>query len=40
MLNKVSERVYYMDYVQSGDRPVLGLVVGDECSLVIDGGKL
>lgn len=39
MLNKVSERVYYMDCVHSGDRPVLGLVVGDECSLVIDGGN-
>lgn len=39
MLNKVSERVYYMDYVQQGDRPVLGLVVGDNCCLVIDGGN-
>lgn len=39
MLNKVSERVYYMDYVQQGDRPVLGLVVGDDCCLVIDGGN-
>lgn len=39
MLNKISNRVYYMNYVQRGDRPVLGLVVGDECSLVIDGGN-
>lgn len=39
MLNKISERVYYMDYVQQGDRPVLGLVVGDDCCLVIDGGN-
>lgn len=39
MLNKLTDRVYYMDFVQQGDRPVLGLVVGDNCSLVIDGGN-
>lgn len=39
MLNKVTDRVYYMDFVQQGDRPVLGLVVGDKYSLVIDGGN-
>ncbi|MGL5346760.1 MAG: MBL fold metallo-hydrolase [Peptostreptococcaceae bacterium] len=39
MLNKISEKVYYMDYVQNGDRPVLGLVVGEKYSLVIDGGN-
>lgn len=39
MLNKITDRVYYMDYVQQGDRPVLGLVIGDKYSLVIDGGN-
>ncbi|MDO5516660.1 MAG: MBL fold metallo-hydrolase [Clostridium sp.] len=39
MLNRLTDRVYYMDYVQQGDRPVLGLVVGDKYSLVIDGGN-
>ena len=39
MLNKLTDRIYYMDYVQQGDRPVLGLVVGDKYSLVIDGGN-
>ncbi|MGL4772611.1 MAG: MBL fold metallo-hydrolase [Clostridium sp.] len=39
MFNKLTNRVYYMDFVQEGDRPVLGLVVGDKYSLVIDGGN-
>lgn len=39
MLNKLTNRVYYMDFVQIGDRPVLGLVVGDKYSLIIDGGN-
>lgn len=39
MFNKLTDRVYYMDFVQEGDRPVLGLVVGDKDSLIIDGGN-
>lgn len=39
MLNKLTNRVYYMDFVQQGDRPVLGLVVGDNYSVIIDGGN-
>ena len=39
MLNKLSDKVYYMDYVQNGDRPVLGLVCGEKYSLIIDGGN-
>ena len=39
MLNKVTDRVYYMDYVEQGDRAVIGLVIGNDCSLVIDGGN-
>lgn len=39
MLNRLTDKIYYMDYVTSGDRPILGLIVGDEYSLVIDGGN-
>lgn len=39
LLKKITDRVYYMDYKESGDRPVLGLVIGDDNSLVIDGGN-
>ncbi|MGL4762128.1 MAG: MBL fold metallo-hydrolase [Sarcina sp.] len=39
MFNKLTERVYYMDFVEQGDRPVLGLVLGDKDSLIIDGGN-
>lgn len=39
MLNKVTDRVYYMDYVQQGDRAVMGLIIGDKYSLVVDGGN-
>ncbi|MEG2892106.1 MAG: MBL fold metallo-hydrolase [Clostridium sp.] len=39
MLKKLTNRVYYKEYVQKGDRPVLGLIAGDKYSLVIDGGN-
>lgn len=39
MLIKITDRVYYMNYKESGDRPILGLVIGDDSSLVIDGGN-
>ncbi|MGL5617201.1 MAG: MBL fold metallo-hydrolase [Sarcina sp.] len=39
MLNKLTEKVYYMDFVQAGDRPVLGVVEGDNYSLIIDSGN-
>ncbi|NFT93102.1 MBL fold metallo-hydrolase [Clostridium botulinum] len=39
MFNKLTDRIYYMDFEQKSDRPVLGLVVGDQYSLVIDGGN-
>ncbi|SHE73545.1 MBL fold metallo-hydrolase [Clostridium fallax] len=39
MLKKLTDRVYYMDYVEKGDRPVLGLVCGDNYSVVIDSGN-
>ena len=37
MLKKITERVYYMDY-EGSKKPVIGLVIGDNSSLVIDGG--
>ncbi|MGL4451881.1 MAG: MBL fold metallo-hydrolase [Sarcina sp.] len=37
MLKKITERVYYMDY-EGSEKPVLGLVIGDNSSLMIDGG--
>ena len=39
MLKKLTDRVYYMEHKESGDRPTLGLVIGDKYSLVIDGGN-
>lgn len=39
MLKKLTGRVYYMDYKQVGDRPTLGLIIGDNYSLVVDGGN-
>lgn len=39
MLKKLTDRVYYMENKEYGDRPALGLVVGDKYSLVIDGGN-
>ncbi|MGG7177570.1 MBL fold metallo-hydrolase [Clostridium paraputrificum] len=39
MFNKITDRVYYMDFKKESDRPVLGLVVGDNYSLVVDGGN-
>ncbi|WP_297521247.1 MBL fold metallo-hydrolase [uncultured Clostridium sp.] len=38
MLKKVTERVYYMDY-ENTQRPVIGLVIGNNSCLVIDGGS-
>lgn len=39
MLNKLTSRIYYMDYIQRGDRPILGLIVDNNYSLIIDGGN-
>lgn len=39
MLKKLTNRVYYTDYKQAGDRPALGLIIGDNYSLVVDGGN-
>lgn len=39
MLKKLTKRVYYMPNRNEGDRPLLGLVVGDKCSLIIDSGN-
>lgn len=39
MLEKVTERIYYMMNEIKNDRPALGLVIGDNCCLVIDAGN-
>lgn len=39
MLEKITDRVYYLINDNEYDRPSLGLVVGDKCCLVIDGGN-
>ncbi len=39
MLEKVSDRIYYYMNSDETDRPALGLVCGDDCSLIIDAGN-
>jgi glyoxylase-like metal-dependent hydrolase (beta-lactamase superfamily II) len=38
MLNKLTERVFYMPQEEKIDRPLLGLVCGNKYSLIIDAG--
>lgn len=39
MLEKVTDRIYYLMNEDDTDRPALGIVIGDNCSLVIDAGN-
>ena len=39
MLNKFSETIYYMSNQDENDRPTLGLICGDQYSLIIDSGN-
>jgi glyoxylase-like metal-dependent hydrolase (beta-lactamase superfamily II) len=39
MINKISDRVYYMPRSEATDRPALGLVCGDKYSLIVDSGN-
>ena len=39
MLEKLTDRIYYMPNDHSTDRPLLGLVCGDQASLVVDAGN-
>lgn len=39
MLKKLGEYAYYMPHDHSTDRPALGLIVGQNCSLIVDGGN-
>jgi glyoxylase-like metal-dependent hydrolase (beta-lactamase superfamily II) len=39
MLKKLTERIYYMPNEQKGDRPLLGLIIGDKNSLIVDSGN-
>ncbi|MFS0690350.1 MBL fold metallo-hydrolase [Sporosarcina sp. 179-K 8C2 HS] len=38
-LTKISDRLYYLPPVQETDRPILGAVVGEEKTLLIDAGN-
>ena len=38
-LTKMSERLYYLSPVQETDRPILGAVIGEEKTIVIDAGN-
>jgi glyoxylase-like metal-dependent hydrolase (beta-lactamase superfamily II) len=39
MLEKVTDRIYYMRNEDDTDRPALGLVKGDNCCMIIDAGN-
>lgn len=39
MLKQLTNRVYYLPHVSETDRPALGFITGDRCSLVVDGGN-
>ncbi|MEY9978522.1 MBL fold metallo-hydrolase [Lysinibacillus sp. RC79] len=39
MLNKLSDTIYYLPNQDDNERPTLGLVCGDQCSLIIDSGN-
>lgn len=37
--NKISNRIYFMDYERESDRPVLGFIKGDKYCLAVDAGN-
>jgi glyoxylase-like metal-dependent hydrolase (beta-lactamase superfamily II) len=39
MLKKLTDRIFYLPHEQKTDRPALGLISGDHCSLIVDGGN-
>ncbi|MEK4426458.1 MBL fold metallo-hydrolase [Solibacillus sp. FSL K6-1523] len=39
MLNKLSDTIYYLSHQDDKDRPTLGLICGDQFSLIIDSGN-
>ncbi|MFJ8103852.1 MULTISPECIES: MBL fold metallo-hydrolase [unclassified Lysinibacillus] len=39
MLNKLSDTIYYLPNQEDNERPTLGLVCGDQFSLIIDAGN-
>ncbi len=38
-LRKITDRIYWLPYERENDRPVLGYIKGDKCSLAIDAGN-
>jgi len=39
MIERITDRIYYMKHSEETDRPALGLVIGDDCCLVVDSGN-
>ena len=39
MLNKLTDRIYYMSHNEETDRPILGYIKGDNYSLMVDAGN-
>lgn len=39
MLNKLSDTIYYLSHQVDRERPTLGLVCGEQYSLIIDSGN-
>ncbi|WP_226036602.1 MBL fold metallo-hydrolase [Aquibacillus saliphilus] len=39
MLKKIADRVYYMPHYSETDRPALGLICGENFSLIVDSGN-
>lgn len=39
LLKKLTDRIYYMPNEQKGDKPLLGLVIGDKNCLIVDSGN-
>lgn len=39
MLNRLSDTIYYLSHQDENDRPTLGLVCGDQSSMLIDAGN-
>ena len=38
-LNRLTENIYYTECDSNSDRPVLGYINGDRCSVMVDAGN-
>ncbi|WP_420216674.1 hypothetical protein [Lacrimispora sp. AGF001] len=39
-LNRLTENIYYTECDSNSDRPVLGYINGDRCSVMVDAARL